>query len=220
MNSVNINILTRYSILFFERFLQKLPQIPPSNLSQWITFRELLKKFPASIESIHHMLITMFECDMKTTLGQLETMNAPLQYSYNLNSVLATHNLSKSQPKVSFSLKPVVMAQSPPEKIGRSVSAHKLPNPFLDLQRKKQSEDNIKHKPYQNLNSGDDEEESSPMVRKYNRQEMSQSKRKSNYWQLMEENKVVLVSFSKLIIFSSQDIEWTLKNFNTICGVS
>lgn len=190
MNSVNINILTRYSILFFERFLQKLPQIPPSNLSQWITFRELLKKFPVSIESIHHLLITMFECDMKTTLGQLETMNAPLQYSYNMNSVLASHNLTKSQPKVAFALKPVIMSQSSPEKIGRSHSAHKLPNPFLDLQKKKQSEDNIKHRPFPNLNSGDDEEESSPMVRKYNRQEMSQSKRKSNCWHLEEEKKV------------------------------
>ena len=74
MNSPVPSLISRYYIIFFEKFLQKVPSTPPSILSKWYSFKELLKQTPISIESVHRVLTDMFECDHMTPLDHLERL--------------------------------------------------------------------------------------------------------------------------------------------------
>ena len=68
------HFLIRYFVLFFEKFLEKIPDVPTSSLNEWLTFKKYLEYFPSSLENIHSLIENMFNCHKKTTLDQLENI--------------------------------------------------------------------------------------------------------------------------------------------------
>ena len=93
------HVLIRYFILFFEKFLEQIPDLHTSSLNEWLTFKKYLEYFPSSQDHIHSLLEHMFKCDKKTTLDQLENIKTMSKSKWLLNFRQESENHIPQQKK-------------------------------------------------------------------------------------------------------------------------
>ena len=106
------HVLIRYFVLFFEKFLEKIPDIHTSSLNEWLTFKKYLEYFPSSQENIHSLLEYMFNCDNKTSLDQLENIKRMSKNKWLLNFRQENENNIPQQKKEEDLKSPNRMRQS------------------------------------------------------------------------------------------------------------
>ena len=93
---MNSYLLARYCIVFFDKFLQSFPQIPPVSLTKWHSFRAILKGIPISLESLHNQVVDLFEKDKNVPLEFLEEILKP---KITINNIL---NLEPSSQNINL----------------------------------------------------------------------------------------------------------------------
>lgn len=72
MQTFSSDYFCRYYMLFFEKFIKDIPNIPLSHLAKWRKFKNLISQNPP-IQSLHNFLIKIFECESTLSLEQMET---------------------------------------------------------------------------------------------------------------------------------------------------
>lgn len=106
---MNSYLLARYCIVFFDKFLQNLPQIPPVTLTKWYSFRGILKGMPISLESLHNQVVDLFEKDKNVSLEFLEetlkpklTINTILKLEFSSQNLNLNMEMKDESPRLTM----------------------------------------------------------------------------------------------------------------------
>ena len=108
------NYISRYYIIFFEKFIEKIPNIPSHHLLKWNNFKELIRKVPIPLEEIQRFLSEMYESPNILSIEQLESSlkstkpsekpanNVHFKFENNVN-ILTTQQLHEESPRARLS---------------------------------------------------------------------------------------------------------------------